>query len=113
MVSASGSIVGSSSHRNGVDTWAPTRERAHHARIANYRAVALVLEHVIAGRGDVDSRGEELVKGFLGDAFAARAVLHVGDEKIYAVLLAQRGEQGGNGLPARLANDVSNHQDAH
>ena len=31
IVRSSGWIAGSSSQRNGVDTWAPTRARTHHA----------------------------------------------------------------------------------
>ena len=90
-VSSSGWIVGSSSQRNGVDTWAPTRARTHHAP-----------NTVLCGAFWLKSMKMRAPRC----SFHHCPVMQVGPPPLHLAGDADRGLAGAVGVPARLDADV-------
>ncbi len=68
---------------------------------------------MIAGRDHVDAGVKEVRGGARRNAGTARAVFAVGDHQIAQQLLTPEGQQRRHGAASRLADDVTDEQDAH
>ena len=88
--------------------------RAHEplAAVDELVGVAMAVD-VVAGGDHLDAGREDLVRGPLGDADAARRVLAVGDHEVGLELLAQAGEDVREPAAAGAADDVADEEDPH
>ena len=73
----------------------------------------LLVPDVIAGGHDVDAVPEDGIGNVAGDAEARGRVLDVGDHEVDVALLDERRDGPLRDLASRLAEDVSDEQDAH
>src|SRR5207302_5113149 len=68
---------------------------------------------VVARGQHVDPQGEEVVGDLGGQAEAAGRVLPVGHHQVHAVLLAKLGQEAGDGVASRTADDVPDGEHGH
>ena len=89
-------------------------DRAQDALLGVEVGIDLAMAVGVVAEGDhVGARREELLRGFLGDAYASRAVLAVDYDQIGHALGAQVGHRRRQGLPAGPPDDVPYEQEAH
>jgi hypothetical protein len=67
---------------------------------------------VVAGRDDVDPGGQDRLGGRWGQAHPAGNVLAIRRDEIDPALVAEFGQEPLDGDPTRLADEVTDHQDA-
>ena len=73
----------------------------------------LLVPDMVAGSHHVNAGVQEVTGGFEGESEAAGGVFRVGGHQVDVELTAQLWQQARQGLPARFADYVADHQDSH
>src|SRR5438552_7532553 len=72
-----------------------------------------LVPNVVAGRDDVDTAVENLLRGLDGDASSRGGVLAIRDDDVEPQFVSQSGYQRFDRMPARLPHDVADKQHTH